>query len=35
VFGDTTRAGYLPVAVVGFVLAVSGSLLLARYGDLG
>jgi drug/metabolite transporter (DMT)-like permease len=35
VFGDTTRSGYLPVAVIGFVLAVSGSLLLARYGDLG
>jgi drug/metabolite transporter (DMT)-like permease len=34
VFGDGTRAGLLPVAVVGFVLAVAGSLLLARFGDL-
>jgi drug/metabolite transporter (DMT)-like permease len=34
VFGDGTRAGFLPVAVVGFVLAVAGSLLLARFGDL-
>jgi drug/metabolite transporter (DMT)-like permease len=34
VFGDGTRAGFLPVAVAGFVLAVAGSLLLARFGDL-
>jgi drug/metabolite transporter (DMT)-like permease len=34
VFGDGTRPGYLPVAVAGFVLAVAGSLLLARFGDL-
>jgi drug/metabolite transporter (DMT)-like permease len=31
--GDTTRPGYLPVALVGFVLAVAGSLALARFGD--
>lgn len=34
VFGDGTRAGFLPVAVAGFVLAVAGSLMLARFGDL-
>jgi drug/metabolite transporter (DMT)-like permease len=32
-FGDRTRPGLLPVAVAGFVLAVGGSLVLARYGD--
>lgn len=32
-FGDRTRPGLLPVAVAGFVLAVGGSLALARYGD--
>ena len=31
--GDTPRPGYLPVAVVGFGLAVAGSLALARFGD--
>jgi drug/metabolite transporter (DMT)-like permease len=31
--GDTTRPGYLPVALLGFVLAVAGSLALARFGD--
>jgi drug/metabolite transporter (DMT)-like permease len=35
VFGDGTRAGFLPVAVAGFLLAIVGSLLLARYGDIG
>jgi drug/metabolite transporter (DMT)-like permease len=33
VFGDNTRHGLLPLAVVGFLLAVGGSLALARYGD--
>jgi drug/metabolite transporter (DMT)-like permease len=33
VFGDATRHGLLPLAVVGFVLAIGGSLVLARYGD--
>lgn len=34
VFDDQTRAGFLPVALVGFVVAVAGSLALARFGDL-
>jgi drug/metabolite transporter (DMT)-like permease len=33
VFGDDTRPGWLPVAVVGFVVAIGGSLLLARFGS--
>jgi drug/metabolite transporter (DMT)-like permease len=35
VFGDGTRPGFLPVAVVGFVLAVTCSLALARFGEVG
>ena len=35
VFGDGTRPGFLPVAVVGFVLAVACSLALARFGEVG
>ena len=34
VLGDTTRQGYVPVAVVGFVLAVVGALALSRFGEL-
>ena len=34
VLGDTTRAGYVPVAVIGFLLAVAGALALARFGEL-
>jgi drug/metabolite transporter (DMT)-like permease len=32
--GDATRAGFQPLAVIGFLLAVVGSLLLTRFGDL-
>ncbi|MDG4822580.1 hypothetical protein O7635_12030 [Asanoa sp. WMMD1127] len=32
--GDSTRRGFIPVAVVGFALAVAASLMLARYGSL-
>ncbi|WP_262413640.1 hypothetical protein [Actinacidiphila acidipaludis] len=31
--GDRTRAGWTPVAVAGFVLAVLGALVLARFGE--
>ena len=34
VLGDSTRQGYVPVAVVGFLLAVSGALALSRFGEL-
>lgn len=33
--GDTTRPGWAPVAVAGFVLAVLGALALARFGEGG
>ena len=33
VFDDSTRPGFLPVALAGFVLAVSCSVALARFGD--
>lgn len=32
--GDTTRRGFIPVAVVGFAIAIACSLMLARYGSL-
>ncbi|MEV0717381.1 DMT family transporter [Asanoa sp. NPDC050611] len=32
--GDSTRRGFIPVAAVGFALAVAASLMLARYGSL-
>ena len=32
--GDSTRHGFVPVAIVGFLLAVAASLMLARYGSL-
>jgi drug/metabolite transporter (DMT)-like permease len=31
--GDHTRHGYVPVAAVGFALAVTGALTLARFGE--
>lgn len=31
--GDATRPGFVPVAVVGFVLAVASALLLGRFGE--
>ncbi|MCW2883243.1 MAG: hypothetical protein QOE54_1385 [Streptosporangiaceae bacterium] len=31
--GDQTRSGYVPVALAGFVLAVAGTLILARFGE--
>jgi hypothetical protein len=34
VLGDTTRSGFAPVAVVGFLLAVAGALTLSRFGEL-
>ncbi|WP_412543824.1 hypothetical protein R8Z50_15425 [Longispora sp. K20-0274] len=34
VFGDGTRAGFGPVAVAGFALALGGCLALARFGSL-
>ncbi len=33
--GDTTRHGFAPVGVIGFLLAVGGALALSRYGELG
>lgn len=33
--GDTTRRGFAPVGVIGFLLAVGGALALSRYGELG
>lgn len=33
VLGDDTRHGFLSVAVVGFLLAVTGALALARFGE--
>ncbi|GIF64965.1 membrane protein [Asanoa ishikariensis] len=32
--GDSTRRGFIPVAVVGFALAIASSLMLAKYGSL-
>jgi drug/metabolite transporter (DMT)-like permease len=32
--GDQTRPGFIPVAIVGFVIAIAASLTLARYGSL-
>ena len=32
--GDTTRPGFAPVAIAGFVLAVAAALALARFGEL-
>jgi hypothetical protein len=32
--GDTTRPGYVPVAVVGFVVAMVGALVLSRFGEI-
>ncbi|MDQ6697728.1 MAG: hypothetical protein M3Z46_09775 [Actinomycetota bacterium] len=34
VLGDTTRSGFVPVAAVGFLLAVAGALTLSRFGEL-
>lgn len=34
VLGDDTREGYGPLALAGFVVAVVGTLLLTRFGDL-
>lgn len=34
VLGDTTRHGYVPVAAVGFFLALAGALALSRFGEL-
>ena len=31
--GDQTRRGYVPVALAGFLLAVAGTLILARFGE--
>jgi drug/metabolite transporter (DMT)-like permease len=33
--GDTTRPGFVPVGVIGFLLAVGGALSLSRYGEIG
>jgi drug/metabolite transporter (DMT)-like permease len=35
VLGDRTRPGFAPVAVAGFAIAVTGSLMLARFGEAG
>jgi len=32
--GDTTRRGFAPVGIAGFLLAVGGALALSRYGEL-
>jgi drug/metabolite transporter (DMT)-like permease len=34
VFGDETRAGLVPLAIVGFSASIAGSLALAQFGDL-
>ncbi|NYI90334.1 drug/metabolite transporter (DMT)-like permease [Amycolatopsis endophytica] len=34
VLGDSTRPGFAPVAVAGFVLAVAAALALARFGEI-
>jgi hypothetical protein len=31
--GDRTRPGFAPIAVAGFVIAVAGTLALARFGE--
>jgi drug/metabolite transporter (DMT)-like permease len=33
VLGDRTRPGFAPVAAVGFVVAITGAILLARFGE--
>jgi drug/metabolite transporter (DMT)-like permease len=33
VLGDRTRPGFIPVAVTGFVVAIAGAILLARFGE--
>jgi drug/metabolite transporter (DMT)-like permease len=33
VLGDRTRPGFIPVAVAGFVVAIAGAILLARFGE--
>ncbi len=35
VLGDGTRPGFVPVAVIGFVIAIAGALMLARFGEGG
>jgi drug/metabolite transporter (DMT)-like permease len=32
--GDQTRHGFIPVAILGFAIAIAASLMLARYGSL-
>ncbi|MGP3999663.1 hypothetical protein [Streptomyces sp. 8N706] len=31
--GDSTRHGYAPLAILGFVLSIAGALALARFGE--
>jgi hypothetical protein len=31
--GDRTRPGFAPIAIAGFVVAVAGTLALARFGE--
>lgn len=33
-FGDSTRAGLVPLAIAGFVVSIAGALALARFGEL-
>lgn len=33
--GDTTRHGFAPLGIAGFLLAVGGALSLSRYGEIG
>jgi drug/metabolite transporter (DMT)-like permease len=33
VLGDRTRPGFIPVAIVGFVVAIAGAIMLARFGE--
>jgi drug/metabolite transporter (DMT)-like permease len=33
VLGDHTRPGFVPVAIVGFAMAIAGALVLARFGE--
>ena len=33
VLGDRTRPGFIPVAILGFVVAIAGAIMLARFGE--
>ncbi len=33
VLGDRTRSGFIPVAILGFIVAIAGAIMLARFGE--